>query len=207
MNSAPQQTPVRITKHTPKIISIEKVLAILTSDSYVRDEDITTVSQLRPTCDPKDVTKVAPLAVAAFVDDSATTPLTQLPKVHVKFLQELIQETPKSEDDVWKCATGLATAYGMHTVVQIINAARPHKTLTLQQQQITPEIAFVLALHAFVTNNDRPHDVMSVSKRHSEGTAKLAADMCMASYGLSWILDTQTPDYISKHRDTYILSC
>jgi hypothetical protein len=58
-----------------------------------------------------------------------------------------------------------------------------------------------------VTNNDRPHEAMTVSKRYSKDVAKLTTDMCMASYGLSWILETQTSDYISKHRNTYILSC
>lgn len=203
LNTAPQQTSVKLTKYTSKITT-EKVIALLSSEWY---EDITVISQLNPACDPKDVTKVAPLAAAAFVDESVMAPLTQLPKIHVKFLQELVQETVKTEDDVWKRAIDLATSHGMYNIVQIINAARPHKTLTIQQQQITPEIAFVLAVHAFVTNNDRPHEVMTVSKRYSKDTAKLAADMCMASYGLSWILETQTPDYISKHRNTYTLSC
>ena len=205
LNLASQQMTVRLTKYTTKI-TIEKVIALLSSEWYVRDEDITTVSQLNPVCDAKDVTKVAPLAVAAFVDESVTVPLTQLPKIHVKFLQELVQETVKTEDDVWKLVIDLATSYGLYDIVHYINATRPHKTLIVKQQ-ITPEIAFALAVHAFVTNNDRPHNVMSVSKRYSKTAAKLAADMCMASYGLGWILETQTPDYISKHRNTYILSC
>lgn len=207
INTAPQQTSVRLTKHTPKI-TIEKVLALMSSEWYVKDEDITVVSQLAPACDPKDVTKVAPIAVAAFVDESALAPLVQLPKTHVKFLQELVQETVKTEEDVWKCVTNLATSHGLYNVVQYINAVRPHKTLTMQPQQINPEIAFVLAVHAFVTNNNRPHDVMTMCKGYKDAaTMKLAADMCMASYGLSWILETQTPDYISKHRNTYTLSC
>lgn len=200
---------MKLTKYTSKITT-EKTLALLSSEWYVRNKDNTVISQLAPACDAKDVTKVAPLAVAAFVDKSVLEPLVQLPKIHVKFLQELVQETVKTEEDVWKCVTNLATAHGLYIIVQYINAVRPHKTVTIQQQQITPEIAFVLAVHAFVTNNDRPHDVMSVCKGYKDAgnaTAKLAADMCMASYGLSWILGTQTPDYISKHRNTYILSC
>ena len=204
--NAPQQTSVKLTKYTSKITT-EKVLALLSSEWYVKDEDITTISQLSPACDVKDVTKVAPLAVAGFVDESVLNPLTQLPKTHIKFLQELVQETVKTEDDVWKCVIDLATSHGLYNIVQYINAVRPHKTLTIQQQQITHEIAFVLAVHAFVTNNDRPHEAMTVSKRYSKDVAKLTTDMCMASYGLSWILETQTSDYISKHRNTYILSC
>ena len=205
INTTPQTSSVKLTKYTSKITN-EKVIALLSSEYYVKNEDITVISQLNPTCDAKDVTKVAPLAAAAFVDES-TMPLTQLPKIHVKFLQELVLETVKTEEDVWKCAIGLATSHGMYSIVQIINATRPYRTLTIQQQQITPEIAFVMAVHAFVTNNDRPHDVMTVSKRYSKDVAKLAADMCMASYGLRWILKTQTQDYISKHKNTYILSC
>jgi len=205
--NAPQQTSVKLTKYTSKITT-EKVLALLSSEWYVKDEDITIISQLSPACDVKDVTKVAPLAAAGFVDESVLNPLTQLPKTHIKFLQELVQETVKTEDDVWKCVIDLATSHGLYNIVQYINAVRPHKTLTIQQhQQITHEIAFVLAVHAFVTNNDRPHEAMTVSKRYSKDVAKLTADMCMASYGLSWILETQTSDYISKHRNTYILSC
>lgn len=208
INTTPQQAAVKLTKYTSKITT-EKTLALLSSEWYVKYEDITVISQLAPACDAKDVTKVAPLAVAAFVDESVLAPLVQLPKIHVKFLQELVQETVKTEEDVWKRVTSLATTHGLYNIVQYINAVRPHKTLTIQHQQITPEIAFVLAVHAFVTNNDRPHDVMSVCKGYKDAgstTAKLAADMCMASYGLSWILETQTPDYISKHRNTYILS-
>ncbi len=209
INATPQQAAVKLTKYTSKITT-EKTLSLLSSEWYVKDGDITVVSQLAPVCDAKDVTKVAPLAVAAFVDESVLAPLVQLPKIHVKFLQELVQETVKTEEGVWECVTSLATAHGLYNIVQYINAVRPHKTLTIQQQQITPEIAFVLAVHAFVTNNDRPHDVMSVCKGYKDAgsaTAKLAADMCMASYGLSWILEAQTSDYISKHRNTYILSC
>jgi hypothetical protein len=206
MANAPRQTSVKLTKYTSKITT-EKVLALLSSEWYVKDEDITTISQLSPACDVKDVTKVAPLAAAAFVDESVLNPITQLPKTHVKFLQELVQETVKTEEDVWKCVIDLATSHCLYNIVQYINAIRPHRTLTIQQQQITHDIAFVLAVHAFVTNNDRPHEAMIVSKRYSKDVAKLTADMCMASYGLSWILETQTSDYISKHRNTYILSC
>ena len=206
INTAPQQTSVKLTKYTSKI-TIEKVIALLSSEWYVKDEDITVISQLNPACDAKDVTKVAPIAAAVFVDETSIAPLTQLPKIHVKFLQELVQETVKTEEDVWERVIDLATSHGMYNIIKYINAVRPHKTLTIQQQQITPEIAFVLAVHAFVTNNDRPHEVMTVSKRYSKDVAKLAADMCMASYGLSWILKTQTQDYIRKHRNTYILSC
>jgi len=202
--NAKQKIPVKITKFTSNI-PIEKLLAILSSDSYVRDENITTVTQLNPGCDPNDITKVAPFAVAAFVDESVTIALTPLTKLHVKFLQELVQETPKNGDDVWNCATYLATTYGLHTVVHSINEARHLKSLIIQKQQISPEVAFVIALHAFATNDNKPHEVMSVSKLHSDTTAKLASDMCMASYGLSWILETQTLDYIRKHKDTYIL--
>jgi len=197
---------VKLTKYTSKI-TIEKVIALLSSEWYVKDEDITAISQLNPACDAKDVTKVAPLAAAVFVDETSIASLTQLPKIHVKFLQELVQETVKTEEDVWNRAIDLATSHGMYNIIQYINEVRPHKTLTIQQQRITPEIAFVLAVHAFVTNNNRPHEVMTVSKKYSKDVAKLAADMCMASYGLSWILETQTQDYIRKHRNTYILSC
>jgi hypothetical protein len=200
-------SPVKLTKHTTKITT-EKVLALLSSEWYVKDEDIISISQLAPEHDAKDVTKVAPLAVAAFVDESVMAQLTQLPKIHVRFLQELVQETDKTEEDVWKRVVGLAASHGMYKIVEYINAARSHETPpNIQHQQITPEIAFVLAVHAFVTNNDKPHEVMVVSKRYSEDVVKLAADMCMASYGLGWILGEQTQDYISKHRNTYILSC
>jgi hypothetical protein len=216
LNTAPQQstrrssqtlgTSVKLTKYTPKITT-EKVLALLSSEWYVKDEDITVISQLNPVCDAKDVTKVAPLAAAAFVDESVMVPLTQLAKIHVKFLQELVQETVETEEDVWNLAIYLTTSHEMYNMVQIINAARPHRTVTIQRHLITPEVAFVLAVHAFATNNNKPHDVMTVSEKYSKDVAKLAADMCMASYGLGWILETQTQDYISKHGDTYILSC
>lgn len=202
----PRQTSVRLTKYTPEITT-EKVLALLSSEWYVRDEDITTVSQLNPSCDAKDVTKVAPLAVAAFVEEPVIESLAPLPKIHVKFLKELVRETIKTEEEAWKCATNLAYSHGLYTVAQYINAARSQKALVINNQQITPEMAIVLALHAFVTNNERPHQAMTISRRHSKETAKLVADMCMASYGLSWILETQTHDYINKHRNTYILSC
>lgn len=198
-------TSVRLTKHTSKI-KIEKVLALLSSEIYIKD-DISTVSQLNPSCDVNDVTKVAPLAIAAFVDESVMIPITKLPMLHVKFLQDLILETFKTEEDMWKSVTELAISYGLYNVVQYINAARTCRTISIQQYNITSEVAFVLAVHAFITNNDKPHDVMRMSWRYSKETAKLAADMCMASYGLNWVLDTQTHSYINKHKDTYILSC
>jgi hypothetical protein len=206
INTTPQKTSVKLTKYTSKI-TIEKVLALLSSEWYVEDKNITRISQLNPACDVDDITKVAPLAAAAFVDKSVITSLGQLPKIHVRFLQELVQETVKTEDDVWQRVIDLATFYNMYSIIQVINAVRPHKMLTIQRRQITPEIAFVLAVHVFVTNNDRPHDVIVMSKRYSKDVVKLAVDMCMASYGLSWILETQTSEYISKHRNTYILSC
>ncbi len=202
--SSGQQTPVKLTKYTPKITT-EKVLALLSSEWYVNDEDITVIPQLNPVCDAKDVTKVAPLAAAAFVDESVMVPLTQLAKIHVKFLQELVQETVETEKDVWNLAIYLTTSHEMYNMVQFINAVRPYRILIIQRHLITPEAAFVLAVHAFATNN-KPHDVMTASEKCSKDVAKLAADMCMASYGLRWILETQTQDYISKHGDTYILA-
>jgi len=197
-------TSVRLTKYTSNI-STEKILALLSSEYYARDEDITAVTQLNPVWDTNDVLRVAPIAVAAFVDKNVI-PFAQLPKIHVKFLQDLVQETVNTEEDVWKLVIDLATSHGLLNIVNYINMVRPHKTLSIQQQHITSEIAFVLAVHAFVTNNDRPHDVMTVSKQYSKDTAKLAADMCMANYGLSWILKMQTSDYINKHKNTYIIS-
>ena len=196
-------------------ISIDKVLALLSSESYVYDENLTNVSQLNPSYDTNDITKIAQLAVAVFVTADAITPLAQLPKIHIKFLQALVQDNIKTEDDAWKCAIGLATSHGLSTLAQYIKSARPCKTIPIVNEQITPDIAFVLALHSFITNNNRPHDAMSMSKKHSEQSKeqskvviKLTADMCMASYGLGWILETetQTSDYINKHMNTYILS-
>jgi hypothetical protein len=199
------ETPLRIVKYTTKV-STEKMLAILTSESYVNDENINYLSQLSLTCDKEDVTKVAPLALLT-LEDSSATPTTQLAKLHIKFLKELIQETIKSEEDVWNSTIRLATMYGMQTMVQLINMTRPINALTFPEQHITPEISFVLALHAFATNNDNPQNVMSASKRYSKGTAKLAADMCMASYGLGWILNADDKSkYISKHKDTYTIT-
>ena len=183
------------------------MLALLSSESYAKDEDLTGISQLNPVCDATDVTKVAPLAAAAFVDESVTVPLTQLAKVHVKFLQELVREKVKTEADVWNLAIDLSSSHDMYNMTRFINAARSHGRLTIQSHLITPEVAFVLALHAFATNDNKPRDAMIASEKHSSEVTKLAADMCMASYGLRWVLDDYTQDYISKHEDTYILSC
>ncbi len=169
------------------------------------DENLTNVSQLNPSYDTNDITKIAQLAADA--DADAITPLAQLPKIHIKFLQALVQEDNiKTEDDAWKCAIGLATSHGLPTLAHYIKSARPCKTIPIVNEQITPDIAFVLALHSFITNNNRPHDAMSMSKKHTKVVIKLTADMCMASYGLGWILETETQTYINKHMNTYTLS-
>lgn len=200
------QTSIRLTRCTSKV-SMGKVLAILSSELYANGANLTTVTKLNPKCDSKDVTQVAPFAIAAFVDANVLESSTRLCKIHVQFLQELIQETVKTVDEMWKCALNLTSKHGLSVLLPYITTAQIHKTLTIQKEHITPEVAFVLALHAFITNDDHPHDALKdASKYQSKIVLKLTSDMCMASYGLNWILDVQTQDYIEKHQNTYVLS-
>ncbi len=204
LNSSLQRIPVRVTKYVGHV-SLDKILAVLSSYSYVVDENMTTVSQLAPQCDYNDIAKVAPLAIVSFIED--LQPLQPLQKLHVNFLKELIKESLTTEDHVWNYVEQMATSGGLVNIVQYINAVRPHKILNLPKDQSSnSEIAFVLALHSFATHNNRPHEAMANGKNYSKVVAKLVADMCMASYGLSWVLETQTPDYITKHMNTYILT-
>jgi len=205
------EIPVRITKYTSQITN-NKILAIMSSESYVNNQDITSISQLKYIFNSKmqDVTKISPLVIVSIVDKSVLNDLLPLSKLHVTFLQELIEEKVSTEEEVWKCIEKLAFSYGLYTILQYISQAKHLKKLVLDsQQQITPEISYVLALHTFITNNDKPHDVIAISKdftTKSNDIVKLATDMCMASYGLNWILGSQTNEYINKHRNTYILS-
>jgi hypothetical protein len=203
LNNESQKIDIRLTKYTSDI-SIEKVIAVLSSEAYTLNEDLSVVSQLNPCINSADITKVAPLTIVSFVEDNVSMPM--LSKLHLDLLRILVVEKVTTEEDVWNFVYNKSVIYNLQTIIKYINVVKSINLLTQPEEyEITPEVAFVLALHAFITNNDRPY--LAVKVYSNKQVRKLTVDMCMASYGLTWVLDTQTQDYVRKHRNTYILSC
>jgi hypothetical protein len=188
---------------------MDKLLALMSSEMYNNGKDLFTVSVLNPRCEVNDVVKTAPLAAAAFVDDSVLKHVSQpLVKMHIALLQDLIQETLQTEDDVWNRATELAKRHELATIVSYVNNVRSLKDLNTSLYQNQPiDSEYVLALYIFINNNDKPDKALEASRRCSSTVSKLVIDMCMASYGLSWLLKARTQEYIVKHNNTYVLSC
>jgi len=206
---AKPQTPINVTRFT-NAISTEKLLAILSSEQfancgYLHEE------RLKPTFDLNDITKVAPFAVIALIDEKVEEKLSPLPRVHMKFLQNLMKETLNNVQGAWDCALKLATENNLQTVAQYITIMKDKMDVRVPEgffrnpEIANPEIAFVLALHIFI-NNGNPHVAFAKTDKYPRNVVKLVVDMCMASYGLKWILESDLPEYIIKHKDTYILS-
>jgi hypothetical protein len=197
------QIPINVTRFT-NAISTEKLLAILSSEQFANCRDLHTEERLKPTYDPNDITKVAPFAVIALIDEKVEEKLSPLPRVHMKFLQNLMKETLNNDQGAWDCALKLATENNLQTVAQYITIMKDKKNVP-EVSLRNPEIAFVLALHIFI-NNGNPHVAFAKTDKYPRNVVKLVVDMCMASYGLKWILESDLPEYIIKHKDTYILS-
>jgi hypothetical protein len=201
---AKPQTPINVTRFT-NAISTEKLLAILSSEQFANCRSLHE-ERLQPTCDPNDITKVAPFAVIALIDEKVEEKLSPLPRVHMKFLQNLMKETLNNVQGAWDCALKLATENNLQTVAQYITIMKDEMDVRVPEGFFrNPEIAFVLALHIFI-NNGNPHVAFAKTDKYPRNVVKLVVDMCMASYGLKWILESDLPEYIIKHKDTYILS-
>jgi hypothetical protein len=203
------QIPINVTKFT-NAISTEKFLAIMSSEQFANCRHLHE-ERLQPTCDPNDITKVAPFAVIALIDEKVEEKLSPLPRVHMKFLQNLMKETLNNVQGAWDCALKLATENNLQTVAQYITIMKDEMDVRVPEgffrnpEIANPEIAFVLALHIFI-NNGNPHVAFAKTDKYPRNVVKLVVDMCMASYGLKWILESDLPEYIIKHKDTYILS-
>jgi len=205
--------PIRITvvKKTTGI-TMNKLIAIMSSevycDSYLTNKNIMDIPQLKPEYDSHDITKIAPASIITFVQQGkeiVTNNLARLIKLHLNFLHELIsEEILKNTEDVLEYVIESAKSLNLYNIVRHINDMKEDKFNI--PETITPDYAFVIAFYCFITNDNKPLDVMNTSRRYSKQVHKLACDMCMASYGLTWLLGSETDIYINKHKNTYILS-
>lgn len=202
--------PIRITVIKKAMgITMNKLIAIMSSEIYsnlyLTNKNIMDIPQLKPEYDSRDITKIAPASIVTFTQKNVTDNLGRLMKLHLNFLHELIfEEIFQNNEDVLEYVIESAKSLNLYNIVRHINDMKEDKFNI--PEIITPDYAFVIALYCFITNDNKPSDVMNTSRRYSKQVYKLACDMCMASYGLTWLLGSETDIYINKHKDSYILS-
>lgn len=205
--SSKKNHSIRLTKYVESKVSVEKILAILSGELVLRNENILAVPKLEidARVGMDKLTNVGILSIVDFVDKVKAIPKLHL--LHVKFLQELIQETVKTSDQAWDKLEQLADENEMSEINHFVNFIRRVKDLRVERSDLSDELRFILAVHCFLSNDNNPIKAVTDARQCSEEVTKLVIDMCMASYGLGWILGDRTTEFVSVMKDTYVIIC
>ncbi|ATE87061.1 hypothetical protein 3TG000055 [Iridovirus CN01] len=192
---------------------MNKIIALASGEFYLKNGFLSNRGKLNPEFDEKDITKISQSCPISFVDQNVMLNMSSISKLHVLFLRELYRETITTVEQAWEFVSQMSLNMGLSEIHSCIQYARNFSEDLengVTRDDIQDEnISYVLALYIFLLNDDKPKNVVAACKKFSPKIHKLGIDMCMASYGLAWLFDSNLIEmnkYINFHKNTYALT-
>jgi|688.fasta_scaffold03124_17 hypothetical protein len=202
-------TEIYIKKKTDQISS-EKVLALVSSE-YFTLNDILDEGFLKTTTG-SSLTMTAPFCILSFIE-SFSEPnyyLTELQKFYIKFIQNIIKNDLNNEDEdwnenqFWENASETAKYFNLNQLLEWIKEIYNCLDLNLIDFSSEEQI-FLYSLWCFSKFGNHPFTAIEKAKTYGINVKKLTIDMCMAFYGISWILLEETEEFLNNHKQNFCI--
>jgi hypothetical protein len=148
----------------------------------------------------------APFSILSFIELNDHS-LTELQKFYIKFLQNIIKNNLTddwNEIQIWENASLTAQYFNLSQLLSWIKEIYNYSNLNLIKFSSDEEI-FLYSLWCFSKFGKHPFEAIEISKKFGFEVKKLTVDMCMAFYGISWILPEESEDFINDHKKHFCI--